>query len=286
MNLREAYHQVLIDAMNGRNGFKLTSKESVAEITIEADEPGERIPLSDAGFRSKRWLSYVDDYLFGGPPFRDWLKDGGAKAFTFGGTNDHTHGPCIERVQVQDGRIFVESRACELAPIRLVDLCLMWRMMSALKLPLSWHIRTAKLVVWQAVAYKHIPSLDEESPFAAMTRDYLEATQGKELKFMRQRRLLVARDFSGSADEDEVVQEFCRINPNDLQVIFGVPRVRIQGFLKKRFGFSATGPESVSYSWSSLTSETLQAVAHRFKLDLSSLDLDEVIAQRIERTKP
>lgn len=308
-SLLTAWNDLICAAANGQNEFSLRRTEAIGHEDVRILTMTERIPLSLGGFQSRRWLRYVDDYLNGGPSFVKFLQDYCRKPrlmqYHFGGSQSHTHGSCIqsislnpEPIQLLKGEnqigqapyIYLHSRACDICPTGLLDLTLLWWVGHVTGLQQAWwEIDRAKFTVWQSVARRDIVAVTKRTRLGPAIRQYLEDhhhVEPSSIRFMRARSILRRRKFMGSLDELEVILNPVRINPNDLQLIYGVPRTKIQGFLKEEYGWSAQGSGNRSYSWTSYRDPIFLDVMERFHLDPQRLPpIERVAQQRSHRSR-
>ena len=279
------WQKTLRNAAAGLGNFRLGKMESVGtNLKLNITDLSQRVPLATVGFQSRRWTRYVDDYLFGGPAFINYLNHWTTQPlFNFGGAEQHTLGPCVEWIEITPDLIRLHSRATDLCPTAILDLNLLWWVgqVTGIRRGL-WEIQKAKLAVWQSVAYRDMMKIIVGTPLAPMLLSYLRKHENhrEDLRFARAKSVLKRRTFEGSLDEEEVIRSPIRINPNDLQILYGVRRTKIQGFLKQQYGWSAQGSGNRSYSWDSYQDPVFQSVMKRFDLDPAHLPPIDVVAQR------
>lgn len=290
-SLSKTWDGLIHSAASGTDGFHLRKMEAFGgPYQIHIRSLKTRIPLSAAGFQSRRWVRYIDDYLEGGPSFveylQDWTEAQGISPYYFNGSHTHTKGACITSVELYPETIVLNSRACDICPTGILDLTLLWWISYVTGIRKAiWNVGRIKFTVWQGVARKDILEVLRGTPMQNEVREYLKTHDDlSRVSFAMGRSTLRRRSFTGSLDELDVITNPIRINPNDLQLIFGVKRTKIQGYLGEKYGWTAQGSGNRSYSWTSYEDPIFQDVLRRFKLDPKKLPpIKEVAEQRSHR---
>lgn len=280
----------LIKRSIGLDGFSLEDAQtSSSSITLMIQDLSSRIPLAHVGFRSRRWLDYVDDYLYGGSPFLKFLETPFHKSpssFHFGGSHNHTHGSCINNLTLWKDTVYLSSRVCDLCPTGVLDLTLLW-MVSKKCRRISkavWTIPRLKSSVWQVAGYKKLGQIHLNESSLKNQLDYHLKKDVDSIKFMRAKKLLRSREFLGSNDEESIILSPVRITPVDLERLFGLKGLDIRNFLRDKYGWSANGDGSNSYAWKSYDDPIFQSVLKKFGLSTPSISIEEVAYKRSTKT--
>lgn len=253
-------------------------------LSFTMEPPGFRVPMSLVGYSSNRWLRYVDDYLEGGIPFRDFLAQpverGRSITYRTEGTSNHTAGACILSITRTRELVHVSSRVIDLAGAGVLDFNLVWLLCITLKLPVWLTCPLAKFNEWQLAGYKDLDNL-VMCPLVKKAYDFRDKDPSQ-VKFARAARKLKSLDIPASEDEEDVVRNFVRITPEDLGYHLGLGGRRLRNVLRDEFGTSIKGEARYTHSWASY--EDPRFLKLRDRMGIKDLPpLEDLVRERIRR---
>jgi hypothetical protein len=176
MDAHDTYLSLLNDIATG----KIRTGKHPIDIDIK---PGKHLSIGHAGFTARRWVTYSDQYLKGGPAFERWLEKGKG-TWEFDNDAGHSKGACITSLAITPKKLIVKSRALLLAPTGLLDFKLINMVATRLDLPTEWAVDEMNVTPEFCVSVSHLfPK--KKTPWL---RDFWDRYErNRETKFARHR---------------------------------------------------------------------------------------------------
>ncbi len=176
--LKRDAEQVYLDMIRQISAGDIPLGKSRQKIEFR---PGNHLWISHAGFTARRWVTYCDQYLKGGPAFERYLSSGKG-TWRFDNDAGHTKGACLTSMTIERKRVVLKSRALLFAPTGVLDFKLANMVGNQLGLPVEWEVDQMNVTREFLVSVAHLLP-KKKTPWLSKFWDLYE--RGRDTKFAR-----------------------------------------------------------------------------------------------------